>query len=297
MEIIIITGLSGAGKSQVAAVLEDMDFYCVDNMPVTMMPRFAELVIATQGRYERVALVIDVRAVEDMGELFKIFNEMEELGCVFKILFIEAEMETIIRRYKETRRRHPLTASGLTIEEAVRREINLLAPLRDQADEIIDTTGFTLSKLQQRMSSKFMEEGHENKALSIIVKSFGFKYGLPIEADLIFDVRFMPNPFYIKELREKTGLDDAVRDYVFNLDACKDFFSRLCDMMDFLLPHYTEEGKRYLVVCIGCTGGRHRSTAIAHALSEHLKEQNYPVDTIHRDITRDPYAPYVNKSD
>ena len=286
MDIVIITGLSGAGKSRVAAVLEDMDFYCVDNMPVKMMPRFAELIMATQGRYERVALVIDVRAVEDMGELFKIFEEIEVIGCSHKILFIEAEVETIIRRYKETRRRHPLTSSGLSIEEAVKKEVELLSQLRQQADEVIDTTGLTLNKLQQRLSKKFMDE-LEYKPLNITIKSFGFKYGLPIEADLIFDVRFIPNPFYIPELREKTGLDDLVRDYVFSLEVSNDFFARLCDMMDFLLPHYIEEGKRYLVVCIGCTGGRHRSLALTHALAEHLTQQGYPVDCIHRDVNKD----------
>ena len=284
--MIIISGLSGAGKSRVAAVLEDIDFYCVDNMPVAMMPRFAELCIAAYGRYERVALVTDVRALKDVGELFKAFEEMKEIGCGHKILFVEAEMETIVRRYKETRRRHPLSAAGLSIEEAVKKEMKMLAPVREQAHEIIDTTGLTLNKLQRRLFKQYMG-GQEHKALYINIKSFGFKYGLPIEADLIFDVRFMANPFYMPELKEKTGLDDIVRNYVFGLQVCNDFFTRLCDMLDFLLPHYMEEGKRYLVVCIGCTGGRHRSTAIAHALSEHLSGQGYPVDCIHRDIEKD----------
>ena len=293
MDIVVISGLSGAGKSRVAAVLEDMDFYCVDNMPVAMMPRFAELIVATHGRYERVALVIDVRAVEDTGELFKIFDEMEEIGCGHKIIFVEAETETIIRRYKETRRRHPLTVSGLSIEEAINKEIDMLLPIRKQADEIIDTTGLNLSKLQQRLVNIFMDD-QEYKALNISIKSFGFKYGLPIEADLVFDVRFMPNPFYIPELREKTGLDGLVSDYVFSLDVSNDFFTRLCDMIKFLLPHYMEEGKRYLVICIGCTGGRHRSPAISQAIAEFLSEQGYPVDCIHRDIDKDAHAPYLS---
>ena len=286
MEIIIISGLSGAGKSRVAAVLEDLDFYCVDNMPVSMMPKFAELCLATQGRYERVALVTDVRALENIKDLFVVFDEMREIGCEHKILFIEAEMETIVRRYKETRRRHPLEVPGRSLEETVKTEMGMLAQVRERADEIIDTTGLTLNKLQRRLYKKFMD-GQDNKALSVSVKSFGFKYGLPIEADLLFDVRFMPNPFYDPELREKTGLDDIVRDYVFGLDSSNEFFTRLCDMMEFLLPHYIEESKRYLVICIGCTGGRHRAPAIAQALSEHLSEQGYPVDCIHRDIERD----------
>ena len=286
MEITIVSGLSGAGKSRVAAVLEDMDFYCVDNMPVVLMPKFAELCIAAQGRYERVALVTDVRALENISELFVTLDEMREIGCEHEILFIEAETETIVRRYKESRRRHPLETAGRSLEETVKTEMEMLAPVRAQASEIIDTTGLTLNKLQRRLVKRYME-GQEYKALSVSVKSFGFKHGLPIEADLLFDVRFMPNPFYDLELRDKTGLDDLVKDYVFSLEHSNEFFSKLCDMMDFLLPHYIEEGKRYLVVCIGCTGGKHRAPAIAQALAEYLGEQGYPVDCIHRDIDRE----------
>jgi len=285
VEVIIVSGLSGAGKSRVAAVLEDMEFYCVDNMPLSMMPKFAELCLATQGRYERVALVTDIRALEDMDELFKTFDEMRELGCGLSVFFVEAEVETIVRRYKETRRRHPLDSTGQTIEEAVRKEIELLAPVREMASEIIDTTGLTLNKLQRRLFK--LMDGQDLKAISVTVKSFGFKYGLPIEADILFDVRFMPNPFYIPELRSKTGLDDLVKDYVFGLEQSNEFFERFCNILDFLLPHYIEEGRRYLVICFGCTGGKHRSPAVSQALTEYLSDQGYPVDCIHRDIEKE----------
>jgi UPF0042 nucleotide-binding protein len=286
MEVLIISGLSGAGKSRVAAVLEDMDFYCVDNMPVSMMPKFADLCLATRGRYERVALVTDVRATTGPGELFDALDEMRRLGCDHKILFVEADVETIVKRYKETRRRHPLDVSeNGQLENAVRREIELLAPVREQADDIIDTTNLTLANLQRRIFQRYMD-GQSDKAISVNVKSFGFKHGLPIEADLVFDVRFLPNPYYVSELRDKTGLDDEVYDYVFAFDQTKEFFAKLCDMMEYLLPYYIEEGKRYLVVCIGCTGGHHRSVTIARALQGFLRDKGYPVDCVHRDCDK-----------
>jgi len=286
MDIVIISGISGAGKSRVAAVLEDMDFYCVDNMPLQMMPKFAELCIATQGRYERVALVTDIRALKNIDELFQTFDEMRELGCVITLIFVEAETETIIRRYKETRRRHPLDTSGSNLADAVESEKLMLAPIRDKADEVIDSTGLTLSKLQRHLNLLFMEE-QDNKALNVTIKSFGFKYGLPVEADILFDVRFMPNPFYIPELKPKTGLDIAIKDYVFGFEQTNDFMKRFTEILDLLLPYYIDEGRRYFVVCFGCTGGKHRSPAMAEALMEYLSEQGYPVDCIHRDLERE----------
>jgi len=266
--------------------LEDMDFYCVDNMPLAMMPKFTELCLATQGRYERVALVTDVRALKCIDELFATFDEMKEMGCTIKLLFIEAETETIVRRYKETRRRHPLDTSGSNLEEAVLKEIDMLSQVREKANEVIDTTGMTLSKLQHRLNRLLLEES-ELKALNVTVKSFGFKHGLPVEADILYDVRFVPNPFYIPELKPKTGLDDIVKDYVFGFEQSNEFFKRFCDTLEMLLPYYIEEGRRYFVVCFGCTGGKHRSPAMAEALTEYLSEKGYPVDCIHRDIGKE----------
>lgn len=285
MEILIISGLSGAGKSRVAAVLEDMDFYCVDNMPVALMPKFAELCLATRGRYERVALVTDIRALESLSELFVALEEMRGMGCGHRILFVEAGLETIVKRYKETRRRHPLDPDGGDLENAVRREIQILAPVREQADIIIDTTDLTLGKLQRRLFAIFSKNSVE-KPMNINIVSFGYKYGIPIESDLVFDVRFLPNPYYVQELREQSGLDEPVKAYIYKFEQTKEFYRRLLDMLDFLLPCYIEEGKRHLVIGIGCTGGHHRSVAIAHSLSDYLVEKGYPVDCIDRDIDK-----------
>lgn len=285
MEILIISGLSGAGKSRVAAVLEDMDFYCVDNMPVVLMPKFAELCLATRGRYERVALVTDVRTIENLGELFVALDEMRSMGCDHRIVFVEAALETIVKRYKETRRRHPLDPDGGDLEKAVRREMEIMAPVRERADVIVDTTDLTLGRLQRRLFAIFNKDTCE-KPMNVSVMSFGYKYGLPIEADLVFDVRFLPNPFYIQNLRDLSGMDEPVRDYIYQFEQTDVFNEKLLSLLEFLLPCYIEEGKRNLVIAIGCTGGRHRSVAIAQALADTLTEKGYPVDCSHRDIDK-----------
>ena len=282
MEVLIITGLSGAGKSRAADVLEDIDYYCVDNMPVSMMAKFAELCLSAKSRYDRVALVTDVRAISNVSELFTAIDEIYAVGASVRILFVEADTSTIVKRYKETRRRHPLDPDGLGLEAAVLREIALLKPLRERADDIIDTTNLTLGNLQKRIFGMVAEEG-ENREIGVVIKSFGFKHGIPIEADLVFDVRFLPNPYYVPELRDLTGLDEPVYDYVMGMEATTQFLEKLTDMMQFLLPQYIEEGKRNLSVCIGCTGGHHRSVSVARALCDNLKEHGYPVDCVHRD--------------
>jgi len=285
MEILIISGMSGAGKSRVAATLEDMDFYCVDNMPVKMMPRFAEFCLATRGRYERVALVTDVRGQESFDELFEALDEMHAMGCSYRILYVRAEIGTIVSRYKETRRPHPLDTDGISLEDAVKRETELLEPVRSRADYVIDTTQLTLGKLRSRLRAIFMP-GSEGQPLSISVISFGFKYGLPIEADMVFDVRFLPNPYYVSELRDKSGLNPEVSEYVLDGETSAEYMGMLKNMIGFMLPHCVEEGKSLLTICVGCTGGRHRSVAMAEALSGFVTELGYPVETIHRDINK-----------
>ena len=283
MELVIISGLSGAGKSRVAAILEDLGFYCVDNMPVSLMPKFTELCLATQGKYERVAIVTDVRAREDFGELFMALDEIQEMGCDYQILFVEAELEAIVKRYKETRRRHPMANESGSIEVAIRREMERLKPVRERANLVIDSSDLTIGQLQRKLYKAF-DSARAEKGMHVSVVSFGFKNGLPLDADLVFDVRFLPNPFYQASLKEYSGLDQRVREFIFKHDMANDFFARLTDMMDFLLPLYVEEGKTYLVICIGCTGGQHRSVAMAKALADHISEKGYEVECSHRDL-------------
>ncbi len=285
MEILIISGMSGAGKSRVAAALEDMDFYCVDNMPVKMMPRFAEFCLATRGRYERVALVTDVRGQESFDDLFEALKEMREMGCDYRILYVCAEVEAIVVRYKETRRPHPLDTDGISLESAVRREIKLLEPVKANADYIIDTTKLTLGQLQSRLRMIFMPD-NTGKSLMVSIISFGFKYGIPIEADMVFDVRFLPNPYYITELKDKSGLDRKVADYILRSEPAEEYLKILNNMISFMLPQCIEEGKSSFTVCVGCTGGRHRSVAVADALTGYVSELGYRVETIHRDMNR-----------
>ena len=284
MEILIISGLSGAGKSRVAAALEDLDFYCVDNMPVTLIPKFAELCVATRGRYERVALVTDVRSRESFDELFKSLDELNTLGLEYKILYVDATVETIVKRYKETRRRHPLSSEGLGLTEVVQREINMLEPVRQRANYVIDTTGLTLGRLQ-RILLRIFGGGGDYK-IKVSVMSFGYKYGIPIEADIVFDVRFLPNPFYVPALQGRTGLDREVSDYVFKNGQADEFLRRFEELLEYLLPNYEEEGKLSLTVCIGCTGGRHRSVAVSEAIAKRFSDKGYNVECIHRDAEK-----------
>ena len=285
MEFLIISGLSGAGKSRTADMLEDLDFYCVDNLPVAMLPRFAEFCMAMGGRYSRVALVTDIRDREGFQGIFEALDKLWELGCEYRILFVEADFATIVKRYKESRRPHPLQAEAGSIEAAVRLELDQLSPLRERADYVINTSTRTLGQLQSEIYRLLIGDAAARQ-LSVSVMSFGFKYGIPIEADMLFDVRFLPNPYYISALREKTGLDAEVYDFVFRHESTKDFVRRLYDMVDFLVPQYIEEGKHTLTIAIGCTGGHHRSVAVARALTEHIQALGQNAENINRDIDK-----------
>ena len=285
MEFLIISGLSGAGKSRTADILEDLDYYCVDNMPVALLPKFAELCLATRGRYERVALVTDVRERANFEELFKALDSLWEMELDYRILFVEADVPTIVKRYKETRRRHPLTLEGGTIEDAVRREINLLESLRERADFVINTSNLTLGQLQSEIYRLFVGE-NLSRTMTVSVMSFGFKYGLPIEADLVFDVRFLPNPYYVAELKNRTGLEQPVKDFIMKYDVTREFLDRLFELIRFLLPNYVEEGKHTLTIAVGCTGGRHRSVAIASELTDFIRQLGHDARLSNRDIDK-----------
>ncbi|MCD7946671.1 MAG: RNase adapter RapZ [Oscillospiraceae bacterium] len=284
MELTIISGLSGAGKSKVASFLEDNGYYVVDNMPPALIPRFAELAMAAPGQYQRVALVTDIRGGQSFEGLFDALQTLDKMGCANRILFVEASTEAIIKRYKETRRLHPLFRNGRPLEEAVHRERETLAPVRKRAEYIIDTSSLSTAKLRGEVLRLF---GDESKAeMNVNVVSFGFKHGIPIEADLVFDVRFLPNPYYIAELRDQTGLDEDVMNFVFGYQQTREFMAHLQNLIAFLLPCYVEEGKTVLVIAIGCTGGHHRSVAIANALTDFIRQKGYAATENHRDMTR-----------
>lgn len=285
MYFLIVSGMSGAGKSRAVATFEDLGYYCVDNLPIALIPRFAEICLAATERYERVALVTDVRAGGDFQQLFDSLDSIKNMGCDYRILFLDTDTQTLIRRFKETRRKHPLMDKGVSMTAAIEKERTMLAALRNRADFIVDTTGLSAAGLRERLLTLFA--GTDNGgAFEVIVQSFGFKYGIPPESDLVFDVRFLPNPYYEMSLREKNGTDPDVRDYVFQGGMADELMQHLTSTIDFLLPRYVAEGKANVIISIGCTGGKHRSVAIAEALSEHLRGRDYGVVTMHRDYQR-----------
>lgn len=286
MRFVIVTGLSGAGKTQAIRNLEDLGFFCVDNLPTTLIPKFAEACFQTDGHIDKVALVIDIRAGKFFDALFESLNYLKKQEYKYEILYLDASDEVLIKRFKEARRKHPLAPDGRVLK-GIALERNKLSEVRDRADNIIDTTKLTTWELRERVTSIYGEEGQSEVELMITVLSFGFKYGIPVDSDLVFDVRFLPNPFYIPELKQFSGNDEPVRDYVLNFENTKEFLEKLLDMIKFLIPSYLKEGKRQLIISIGCTGGRHRSVAIANAIYEELSKVGNKVTIEHRDIQED----------
>ena len=284
MEFLIISGMSGAGKSLTADILEDMGYYCVDNMPVALLPRFAELCRAAGGKYERVALVTDVREGESLSQLFATLDGLWSTGLEYRILFVEAEVQTLLLRYKSSRRRHPLMIPGDSIEDAIARETAVLEPVRERADYIINTTGLTTAALQSRIAG-LLSLSRERR-LAVTVTAFGYKYGLPLDADLVLDVRFLPNPYYVEELRPLSGLDAPVYDFVLGSEGAQRFMELLEPLLGFLLPRYTEEGKYTLNIAVGCTGGQHRSVAVARAVTDLLIRGGADVALSCRDLEK-----------
>lgn len=281
MKFVIITGMSGAGKSQAVKCMEDLGFYCLDNLPPILISKFVELCRQSQGDIQKIALVIDIRGGMFFDDLFSSLESLEEFGYQYEILFLDASDDVLIKRFKETRRKHPLSGDG-GIPEGIYEERQRLKRIKEMATNIIDTTKMTPGHLKEELRNIYFE-GNKSDNLMIYITSFGFKYGIPLDSDLVFDVRFLPNPYYVEDLRDFTGKDLRVRDFVMNSPVSIEFTEKLFEMVDFLIPHYIKEGKNQLVISIGCTGGKHRSVTIAHVLYYKLKDKGYRVILNHRD--------------
>jgi len=286
MRFVIVTGLSGAGKTQAIRNLEDLGYFCVDNLPPTLIPKFAEACYNTDGRIDKIALVIDIRSGKFFDDLFVSLKHLKESGYKYEILFLEASDEVLIKRFKESRRKHPLAPDGRLLN-GILMERNRLREVKDRADNIIDTSKLAPRELREEITKIYSEEGQIETQLIITILSFGFKYGIPVDSDLAFDVRFLPNPYYIPELKKYSGNDKPVSDYVMSFKETISFIDKLEDMLQFLIPNYLKEGKRQLIVSIGCTGGRHRSVTIANAIYNRLKDYGHKVNIDHRDIEED----------
>ncbi|TMJ15357.1 MAG: RNase adapter RapZ [Bacillati bacterium ANGP1] len=283
MEFLIITGLSGAGKSLATQTLEDLGFFCVDNLPPTLIPKFAEIMQESQGRIRRVALVIDIRGGEFFDALGTALADLEASGIRFQIVFLDASDEILVRRFEETRRKHPL---GGSILDGIRTERRRLQPLKEQAHKIIDTSTLTAKELKEELADTFVRTDGR-RTLAVTVTTFGYKYGIPLDADLVFDVRFLPNPYYVEALRPLPGNSPEIREFVLRSRQTMEFRQRLLDMLAYLLPQFTTEGKSHLTVAIGCTGGKHRSVVIGEDLAEFLRGAGYAVRVKHRDMRKE----------
>jgi UPF0042 nucleotide-binding protein len=283
LQLEIITGMSGAGKTQVIHSLEDMGFYCVDNLPPALIPKFTDLITRSASKLKKVALVIDIRGGEFFPDLFEALSKLKSQQIPYEILFLEASDETLVRRFKETRRRHPLAPTGRVLDGIIEERLRL-QELRGMADKVIDTSDLSNQQLKEQVRIHFSDD--QRGRLSITIMSFGYKYGLPLDVDLAIDVRFLPNPFYIESLRSYTGENEEVKEYVLSNPVAKTFLKKYLDLLNFLIPHYCEEGKMHLVIAIGCTGGQHRSVALANWIADSLINSGYQVVVNHRDILK-----------
>jgi UPF0042 nucleotide-binding protein len=284
MKLLVITGLSGAGKTQALQCLEDQGYFCIDNLPPAFIVKFVELCAQSQGKVSKAAIVCDLRGGEFFSSLAEALKDLEREGFRYEMLFLEASDEALIRRYKESRRRHPQSPQG-RILDGINEERKLLAELRGQAHKIIDTSNLLSQQLRQQITDLY-GEGRGPGQLAISVISFGFKYGVPLDADLLIDVRFLPNPFYVEELRPLTGEHPLVQNYVFNNPVAQEFMKRYLHLLEYILPYYVKEGKSHLVIGVGCTGGQHRSVAIAERIGLFLEEQHFIANVKHRDAAR-----------
>jgi len=284
---LIITGMSGAGKTQVMRTLEDLDYFCVDNLPPTFIPKFMEICMQNQGKGSKglkLALVVDIRGGKFFEELAGVLDRLENSSVKYELLFLDASDETLIKRYKETRRRHPLGTKG-GLSTSIAKERKILATVRDKASLIIDTSELTIDQLRKKIIAKYGKDGGL-PPMNVVIKSFGFKHGVPIDCDMLLDVRFLPNPFYVPELKQLCGNDQPVIDFISRKPVTKEFEKKLEDMTQFLLPLYVQEGKSQLMVGVGCTGGRHRSVYIADLIGDWIKKMGFSVQVVHRDLLK-----------
>jgi len=284
MPILVVTGLSGSGKTTVIKALEDLGFFCLDNLPIVLLPKFLELRVSSSSEISKVAVVIDTRGKEFLEEAPRMIRDLREQGYQIRILFLDCDDSVLMRRFSETRRTHPL-ARGMPLFEGIKLERSLLAQLRDMSDVVIDTSSYNVHQLKEVIESHI--EVSASDRLQILVQSFGFRYGVPSNTDMVVDVRFLPNPYFVEELRERTGQDQEVAGFVLGRPEAQEFLQRFQDLVAWLLPLYVKEGKSYLTISVGCTGGRHRSVAIAERLASFFRDRDYKVSLIHRDIHKE----------
>ncbi|MDD5894356.1 MAG: RNase adapter RapZ [Coriobacteriales bacterium] len=282
-DLIIITGMSGAGRTEAMHTFEDIGYFCIDNLPPSLLMNLVSLAGLNTGTLRKLAVVCDLRAKEFFPELTAELAKLKEMGLSYTMLFLDSSDEELLNRFKASRRRHPLCDNGMTIVAGIRRERQLLAECKQMADYVLDTSTERPQDMREKLRSLFTDQSAQ-EGLGVSVYSFGFKHGAPTDADIVIDVRFLPNPFYERELRDKTGMDEEVKDYVLGKDETKEFLKRWFSLLDFVMPGYVKEGKQYLSIAVGCTGGQHRSVVLANATGQHLSQEGYRVTTTHRDL-------------